>query len=326
METKLFSLIINLKYFFEGESWLKKQGVISLGEAFVDYISIDSTNTKYQQLLGGATVNVAVGSRSLGIPSYYLCKLGTDEISQFVEEELRKENINTEFCVRTPSKRICGVYVHNNETGERYFHSYINPTPDEVLTEDQLERGLFEKAKIFYFGSGTLFHKSAKKTTTMAIKYAKESNTLIAFDANIRIKRWESEKHCRNTILSFLQQAEIVKLAEEELFFLTETKSIDEGIEKLTQWKIPYVFITMGSNGAYAVLNGEEIYVPGIEVNAVDTTGAGDAFMSALLYNFHEKGLPIDFSQLTDYTQQANRVGAIATTKIGSLTAFTNMD
>jgi fructokinase len=305
---------------------LKKQGVISLGEAFVDFISIDSTNLNFQQLLGGATVNVAAGTRRLGIPSYYLCKLGIDEISLFVENELRKEKINIEFCVRTPRKKICGVYVHINENGERYFYSYINPTPDEVMTEDQLGKELFGNAKIFYFGSGTLFHETAKKTTTMAIKYAKESNTLIAFDANIRLKRWGSEEHCRNTVLSFLQYADIVKLAEDELFFLMETKSMAEGLEKLAQWKVPYVFITMGSKGAYAVLNGEEIYVPAIEVIAVDTTGAGDAFMSSLLYSFHEKGLPTDLSQIKEYTQYANHVGAIATTKIGSLTAFKKMD
>lgn len=298
-----------------------KQGVISLGEAFVDYISTDRANTKYQKLLGGATVNLAAGTRRLGVPSYYLCKLGTDEISQFVEQELRKENINTEFCVRTPRKKICGVYVHLNEIGERYFHSYINPTPDEVLSEDQLDRGLFEKAKIFYFGSGTLFHDSAKETTKMALKYAKESNTLVAFDTNLRLKRWESEEKCRKTVKSFLVDVDIVKLAEDEVLFLTETKSIDAGIEELAQWKIPFLFITLGSKGAYAVLHGRKTHIPGIEVNVVDTTGAGDAFMAALLYRFHEKGEPADLRQLAEYTQFANQVGANATTMIGSLTA-----
>ncbi|MDN3016389.1 carbohydrate kinase [Paenibacillus sp. BSR1-1] len=302
---------------------MNKQGVISLGEAFVDYISIDKSNTKYEKLLGGATVNVAAGTSRLGVPSYYLCKLGTDETSQFVEQELKKENINIEFCIQTPNKKICGVYVHLNENGERYFHSYINPTPNEVLTENQLRRELFERSKIFYFGSGTLFQESAKLTTRKAINYAKVSNTLIAFDANIRLKRWESEDQCRKTVLSFLPFADIIKLAEDELYFLTETEKMDDGIKILSQWKIPFVFITMGSKGAYAALyNEKNIFVPGIEVKAVDTTGAGDAFMSALLCSFHEKGNPQDLSQLTEYTQYANQIGAIATTKRGSLSAF----
>ncbi|MGG1675263.1 carbohydrate kinase [Neobacillus sp. NRS-1170] len=301
---------------------MKKHGVISLGEAFIDYISIDKSNTKYEKLLGGATVNVAAGTSRLGISSYYLCKLGTDEISHFVEQELKKENINSEFCVRTPNKKICGVYVHLNENGERYFHSYLNPTPDEVLSEKHLVPDLFEPAKIFYFGSGTLFQEKAKLTTLTAINYAKKSNTLIAFDANIRLKRWESEDNCRKTILSFLPFADIVKLAEDELYFLTETEKMEDGIKKLSQWKIPFVFITMGSQGARAVTKGTNIFVPGIEVKSVDTTGAGDAFMSALIYSFHEKGIPQDTKQLTEYTKYANHVGAIATTERGSLTAY----
>lgn len=301
---------------------MKKQGIISLGEAFIDYISIDETNSRYLKQLGGTTINVAVGTRRHGIPSYYLCKLGMDEGSQFVEQELIKEKINLDYCVRTPAKKLSGVFIHINENGERYFHDYLNPTSDVVLTEDQLDQELFHHCKIFYFGSGTLFQESAKITTKTAIKYAKENHTLVAFDVNIRLKRWASEVLCRNTVQSFIQFADIVKLAEEELFFLTETKTVDDGLEKLAQWKIPFVFITMGKNGAYAVHKDRKIFVPGIEVKAIDTTGAGDAFMAAILYRFHDNGFPANSEQLAEYTQYANQAGAIATTKIGSLTAF----
>ncbi len=303
---------------------MDQQGVISLGEAFVDFISKDRTNTQYKQLLGGATVNVAVGTRRLGIPAYYLCKLGTDEISQFVEQEFRTENINTAFSVYSESKKICGVYVHVNASGDRYFHSYVNPTPDEVINADELRREVFEQAKIFYFGSGTLFHEKAKNTTETALKYAKDSSNMIAFDANLRLKRWESEEHCRQTVSSFLKKAHLVKLAEDELNFLTETNTIEAGIDKLSKWKIPYLFITMGSKGACAVINGNKVFVPAPAVNAIDTTGAGDAFMSALLYCFHEKGMPGKLSQIKEYLQFANRIGSAATTEIGSLSANFN--
>ena len=303
---------------------MEQKGVISLGEAFVDFISIDQTNTKYQQLLGGATVNLAVGTSRLGIPAYYLCKLGMDEVSQFVEKEFKKERIDTSFAVHSLSKKICGVYVHINENGERYFHSYVNPTPDEVLSENELRKEVFDRAKIFYFGSGTLFHEKTKKTTDRALRYAKGAGNVIAFDANLRLKRWESEDHCRQTVSSFLPHAQIVKLAEDELHLLTGTDSLEAGIDQLSKWKIPYLFITMGSKGACAVINGKQVFAPAPTVNAIDTTGAGDAFMSALLYCFHEKGLPTNLSQINEYLQFANKVGAAATTKIGSLSVNFN--
>lgn len=300
---------------------LEKQGVISLGEAFVDYISTDNTNTKFRQLLGGATVNLAVGTSRLGLPTYYLCKSGTDSISQFVEQELKKEGVNFEFSVRTDTKRICGVYVHLTESGERNFHSYINPTPDEALREDELRRDVFEKTRIFYFGSGTLFQQKSKKTTETALKYAKEFSNLIAFDANLRLKRWESVAHCRQTVVSFLKHANIVKLAEDELNFLMETNSLETGLEKISKWDIPYLFITMGGKGACGVMNGNKVFIHAPKVDSIDTTGAGDAFMSGLLYCFHEKGTPAGKTELTEYLQFANRVGAAATTEIGSLTS-----
>ncbi|PFP30632.1 carbohydrate kinase [Bacillus sp. AFS073361] len=296
-----------------------QKGVISLGEAFVDFISMDQTNTKYQQLLGGATVNVAVGTKRLGIPAYYLCKLGTDEVSQFVEQEFNKEQIDISYSVYTSSKCICGVYIHINENGERYFHSYVNATPDEVLSEDELRREVFERAKIFYFGSGTLFHETARKTTEKALSYAKDAGNIIGFDANLRLKRWESEGDCRQTVSSFLQYAHIVKLAEDELYFLTETDSLEAGLNQISRWQIPYLFITMGSRGACAIFKGNKVFVPAPKVEAIDTTGAGDAFMSALLYCFHEKGQPDSLSQLKEYLQLANKVGAAATTERGSL-------
>lgn len=306
----------------EGRTTLNKQGIISLGEAFIDNISIDQTNTKFQKLLGGATVNVAVGTRRLGIPSYYICKWGIDSESLFVENQLKSEKVNTDYCIRTPNKKICQVQVYINQNGERYFNSYINLTPDQVMLETELEKELFTNAKIFYFGSGTLFQTNAKQTTETAVMHARNANTLVAFDPNIRLKRWENEDICRRTIIPFLKKADIIKLAKEELLFLTETKTLEEGLDQLSNWQVPYSFITMGEEGSIAQYGISRILEPAKKVKVIDTTGAGDAFMSALLYCFHEKGIHPE--HLKVYLQFANDLGALATTEFGALTAFSS--
>lgn len=298
---------------------MKKQGIISLGEAIVDFIATDPSNTTYQRLLGGATVNVAVGVSRHGIPSYYLCKLGRDETSTFVEGKLTKEKVDLSFCSYHPNKKICSVYIHLNPVGERYFHSYINETPDEWITAEELDNAPFLNSKMFYFGSGTLFHPIARKTTQQALQFAKEENLKIAFDTNIRLKRWESENHCRETILSFVKKADIVKMTEEELLFLTETETLDKGLEQIAKLEVPFLFITKGKDGAYAVHEDLIVEVPGISVQAVDTTGAGDAFMAALLSRFHDRGIPKHEAELIDFTEFANKAGALSATKLGSL-------
>jgi fructokinase len=298
---------------------LKKLGIISIGEPIVDFIATDSSNLTYQRSLGGATVNVAVGIGRHGIPSTYLCKLGKDGTSQFVEGQLKEENVDLSFCSYQTNKRICSVYIHLNQLGERYFHSYVNETPDEWITSVELNRRPFMTSRIFYFGSGTLFHPIAKNTTEQALQYAKAENILIAFDANIRLKRWESENQCRETILSFVTKADIVKMTEEELLFLTKTESLDKGLGHIGKMDIPFLFITKGKDGAYAIHNNLKTHVPGYKVNAVDTTGAGDAFMAALLSCFHDRGVPETDAELTDYTEFANKAGALSATKLGSL-------
>lgn len=298
---------------------MNKQGVISLGEAFVDFIATDRTNTDFQRLLGGATVNVAVGVRRQGIPSYYLCKLGKDKTSVFVAEELKREKVDTSYCSYNTSKRICSVYIHLNQHGDRYFHSYLNETPDEWITSDELDPELFNESKIFYFGSGTLFHPTAKNTTDQALTLAKEGKMLVAFDTNIRLKRWESEGNCRKTILSYVKMADIVKMAEDELLFLTETETFKQALQHISKLDIPFLFITRGKEGSIAINKGILINVPGKAVKAVDTTGAGDAFMAALLSCFHDKGIPENKAQLEEYTSFANEAGAKSTTKFGSL-------
>jgi fructokinase len=301
---------------------VKKNGIISLGEAFVDFIATDESNTNYETFLGGTTVNVAAGTSRLGVSSYYICKLGTDAISEFVQRELKKEQVNIDYCIVTPEKEICSVYVHISENKERYFHTYVNNTPDAVITHDELTAAPFRQAKIFHFGSVTLLDETVRQTTRKALELAKKSGLFVSFDPNIRPKRWISEEECREMICSFFPRANIVKLTDDELLFVTKAVTIEEGLERLSQYNIPYVFITLGKEGSYAVHHGKKVKAAAADVEVVDTTGAGDAFMSAILYCFHEKGMPKDTAVLETYITFANMIGALATTKTGALTAL----
>ncbi|WP_456276820.1 carbohydrate kinase family protein [Bacillus sp. AK128] len=298
---------------------MKKDGVISFGEVMVDLISVDRQNLNYQPYLGGATINVAVGVSKQGIPSYYLCKIGVDETSQFAKEELVKQKVDLTYSSQSLNKKLCKVTIQLDENGERVFHSYLNETPDEWLMAEELNQNVFNHAKLFYFGSGTLFHHLAKSTTIKALEMARQSNLMIAFDANIRIKRWGSEEECRTTIMSFFKKADIVKMSEEELLFLTNSSYLEEALQRVEDLNIPYLLITLGAKGAMAVWEGSRITVPGVKVNVVDTTGAGDAFMAAILYCFHKQGYPNSVVTLTEYLQYANQMGAQATTRLGGL-------
>ncbi len=316
----LYNHFIHRKHVLKGT--IMKKGIISYGEAFVDFIAQDYSNTQFKRFIGGATLNLAVGVQRLGTPSYYLCKLGQDKISAFIKYELMKAGVNIDFSIVSSHKRISEVYVHLNQQGERYFHSYVNETPDEQLLETELNQELFKKAFLFYCGSGTLFHPIAYKTTLAALELSKKHGTLIAFDPNIRIKRWESEQYCRMAIKTVLPQVDILKLTKSELLFLMETDTVDEGLKKLASYSVPFVWITLGEKGALAVFHGQPYHTEGKKVQAIDTTGAGDAFMAGILHCIHSDGLPSDKNEIIRYTKFGNKLGALAATQKGALTIF----
>lgn len=301
----------------------KKEFVLLYGDAFVDFISNDRTNTKFTKFLGGTTVNVAAGVARIGAPAALITLTGDDEVSEFVRQEITKEGVNLDYAKLIPEKRVTSVDVHLLEGNERMFTNYIDETPDLQVESHHLEKEAFEKASVFSFCSNTMFHPIALETTKKAVEMAIEHGALLAMDANIRPLRWESPQQCHDTIAQFLSKADLLKVADEELLFLMETESIEEGIQKLVaQYDIDVIMVTLGANGAYVVMNGETRHVPSIEITCVDTTGAGDAFMSGMLRQVHLNGMPKTMDEAFDYVYFANQLGAMAATKPGAITAM----
>lgn len=305
---------------------LDKDFILVYGDAFVDYIANDTTNTSFTMYMGGATVNVAAGISRIGAPSAFITITGDDETSQFVRDELAKEGVNMDYAIFTPEKRVSGVYVHLTEDCERIFHDYIDETPDLQVTVEQLNEDAFKRASILDICSGTMFHPIALETTRAAVEMAKDKGAIIAMDANIRPLRWKSEEYCRETIMSFFEDADILKFSGKELFFLTETTNLQDGLAAIDSLLVPIVLVTVGANGTYAVLNGEAIHVPVEKIEQVDTTGAGDAFMAGILRFVHYNGLPTATEELVRCVSFANKLGAMAATMSGALTALPHYD
>lgn len=308
------------------ENEMARKGILSLGDAFIDFVSRTSDNNSFERNLGGASVNVAVHISRFAIPSFYITKLGSEEDSKFVEAEMHKEQINLVDSVRTPTKKIFKVFVHLDAFGERQFHNYENETPDEVVLETDIKGQSFENKAIFYFGSGTLFHPHARAATKKAIRLAKEKGLIIAFDANIRLKRWNGKEECRQVIREFLPLIDVLKLSEEELYFLMEVDTVEKGMEQLANFHVPFQLVTLGEKGAIGRLfeQKENVYVPAQTVKVLDTNGSGDAFMATILYDIHEKGFPSTKEEMVNYIGRANKLGAIVATKKGSLPILLN--
>ncbi len=302
-----------------------KQGIISLGEALIDFIPMDSSNSNYIKSPGGAPANVAVGVARLGAKARFLGKVGKDVLGHFLKDTLDQYGVITDDLYVTESHRTGLVFVTLAEDGERSFDFYINPSADRFLEESDIREDIFSSNKILHFGSISLISEPAKSATKKAVSLAKQNDMIVSYDPNLRLGLWENEDIARTTITSMLKEADVLKISEEELEFITGEKNIDPGIEKLKGYKIPLILVTLGSEGSFIYLNGEKAHVAPMKVNAIDTTGAGDAFVSGILYGIEQYQKPFHRLTLEDAKEIARFAsvsGALAAATKGAMTAL----
>ena len=121
-----------------------------------------------------------------------------------------------------------------------------------------------------------------KQAHLKAIQLAKEQGAIISFDPNVRLPLWNSKEDCKNTILEFAPYADILKISDDELFFLTGQKDCGQVFTVFPSATI--ILLTCGEQGSYLMTKEYHLYEKPIPVKAIDTTGAGDAFAASFLY------------------------------------------
>ncbi|MCA0985355.1 aminoimidazole riboside kinase [Halobacillus yeomjeoni] len=301
------------------------KGVISLGEALIDFIPLDNENIKYQKSPGGAPANVSVGLARLGAKSTFLGKVGEDVLGKFLRKTLNDYGVHTDYMYMTKDTRTGVVFVTLDEQGERSFDFYIDPSADRYLEESEVDPSLFGSHNVFHFGSISMIDEPARSATKRAVKEAKNNGVLVSYDPNLRLGLWRSEEEAKNTILSMIGEADLVKISEEELEFLTGETDVHKGVGKLEHYQIPVLYVTMGAEGSHVFTKEGHRFIPSMKVEAVDTTGAGDAFVSGILYQLSERDQTVEQLNLDDYeeiTRFASVSGALAASTKGAMTAL----
>ncbi|WP_453992843.1 aminoimidazole riboside kinase [Bacillus nitroreducens] len=305
------------------------KGVISLGEALIDFIPLDQDNMEFLKSPGGAPANVAVGVARLGAKSTFIGKVGDDVLGNFLKQTLDDYQVQTETLYLSKEVRTGLTFVTLSEEGEREFSFYIEKSADRFLTPEEIPATLFAEHNVFHFGSISLIDEPAESATKKALQLAKEKGLIVSYDPNLRPMLWKDLDTANQKITSVLSEADVVKISEVELEFITGETEIERGVEKLAQYNIPLLVITLGKDGVYAFYKGQSIFVEARKVKSVDTTGAGDAFVSGLLYQFSERA-----KKLTDYSLEeieeiatfASVSGALAVSQKGAMTALPTLE
>lgn len=311
--------------------------IMSIGEALIDFIPNEKgcglkEVVSFERVAGGAPANVSAVVAKLGGKSNFISKLGKDAFGDYIVDVLNEVNVNTDYVLRTNKANTGLAFVSLKEDGNRDFSFYRNPSADMLLEANEVNKEWFKHCHSLHFCSVDLIDCPMKDAHRKAIEYAIENNSIISFDPNVRLPLWDSEEACRNTILEFLPKANIVKISDEELEFITGFDNIEDAKEVLFKGNVKLVLFTKGKDGAEAYTKDRMISIPGNTVEVVDTTGAGDSFIGAFLYSLLNDNVSVeDLSNienkiLEEYLLFSNYYAAYSTTKKGAIGSYANLE
>lgn len=303
--------------------------LVSLGELLIDFTPVgvsDHNNPIFERNPGGGPANMLCAASKLGLKTGFIGQVGDDNFGHALRQTLRENKIDTANLLFSKQYKTTLAFVHLDEEGDRSFSFYRKNGADTMLRFDDVDLGMLERTRCFFFSSVLLSEGDSRETSYRLAEYAREQGALTVFDPNLRENLWEDLDDAKECIQKALNLADIVKVSEEELYFLTDHAGLlDGGRTLLERYGLKALLITLGAAGCCAVLPEYSLTVPGFSVRVVDTTAAGDSFTGGFLYKLLAGGYAIERmekQELLPILRFANAVGALTTTKKGSIHAL----
>ena len=300
--------------------------VIALGELLIDFTE-NGLSAQGNPLLeanpGGAPCNVLAMLQKLGKRTAFVGKVGRDMFGAQLRQVTEEAGICMDYLREDEQVHTTLAFVKTFPNGDRDFSFYRNPGADMMLNADELPLEALRDTRIFHFGTLSMTHPDVRFATRKAVTAAKEAGALISFDPNLRPPLWYSMEEAREQIAWGLSRCDILKIADNELEFMTGETDFDRGAEILRK-KYPNIRVlnvTAGADGSYSYCGKGRVFVPSFRLGGtIETTGAGDTFCACVLNYVLDNGPDkLNEKQLTEMLRFANAAAYLVTTKKGAI-------
>ena len=300
--------------------------VVALGELLIDFTQngrSEQGNLLFEANPGGAPANVLAMLRKLGKRCAFIGKVGSDGFGDMLAETLEEAGIDARGLKRDESIHTTLAVVHTFPNGDRDFSFYRNPGADIMLSEADLDMELLENCRVFHFGTLSLTDEPCISATKKAYEAAKAAGALISFDPNLRPPLWKNEADSRAAIEWGLSRCDFLKIADNELLFMTGETDFDKGAAILRERfpDIRLLNVTAGADGSYSYYEDKRVFMPACKLGGViETTGAGDTFCASVINFVLEHGMDgLTEAELEEMLLFANTAAYLVTTKKGAI-------
>jgi fructokinase len=308
--------------------------ILCIGEALIDMICTDtgSSLTKAEHFLkkpGGAPTNVAAAIGALGGDVLLAAKVGADPFGQQLIDVMKDFGVSTIWMVQDKNYFTTFAFVSLMHDGERDF--VFNRGADGQLTENDIEGINLDECSIIHFGSATAFLPGPlQQAYKSLLQKALDKNIFISFDPNYRHLLFKNDTESFiDQSWHFIRQCHFFKVSDEESMLITGSSSVADAANILSNKSKATFAITLGKEGTMLIHEEDKIIVPSITVKPVDTTGAGDAFVGAVLYQLSNYSLPMIQAMKTEEWKviitNGNRAGARTCEYMGAMEAFKHL-
>ena len=308
--------------------------ILCIGEALIDMICTDkgmalSNGQHFLKKPGGAPTNVAAAIAALGGSVELAAKVGADPFGKYLIDVMQSFGVSTKWVLQDETFFTTFAFVSLMENGERDF--YFNRGADGQLSRQEVEDIDLNEFSIIHFGSATGFLPGPLQAAYQGLlQKALQNDIFISFDPNYRHLLFKNDTQTFiDQSWNFLDCCHFFKVSDEEAMLITGGITLNDAVDILLEKTKAAFAITLGKDGTMLGLNGKTEIIKSIPVNPVDTTGAGDAFVGAVLYQLSEYSFKAMKELSTDNWKKiiynGNKAGARTCEYLGAMEAFKHL-
>ena len=298
--------------------------VLSLGETLIDLIATDGAARledaqTFVARPGGAPANVTVALARLGVASAFGGVVGDDPFGRRLREALAAEGVDVTRVRATAEAATTLAFAWKDHRGDGHF--WLLRAADTQLSIDDVERAGIANLAALVVGSVALAGEPSRLAIMRATEIASEAGIPVCVDVNLRPTLWRDLDQARATCRPVMERARLLKLSLDDARHLFgEGDDPETVVRRLTaeDGAARVVVLTDGARGCWYAPDaaGPVRHIPAFRVEAVEPTGAGDAFNAALISRL----LASDWAPPgDDDLRYAAAAGALATTRPGAL-------